>query len=92
MGELSCCKAHYAAERLTSLPGVRLAFDRPYFKEFALRCDDLGALVEKARRAGFDLGPELSPLGVHPHDALLVAVTEQRTREEIDRLAELLTR
>ena len=37
--ELCCRKAHYAAERLTRIPGVQLAFDRPFFKEFTLRCD-----------------------------------------------------
>src|SRR6266849_4861948 len=34
--ELCTRKAHYAAEQLTKLPGVRLRFDRPFFKEFAL--------------------------------------------------------
>ena len=36
--ELCCRKAHYAAERLDAVSGVKLAFpDRPFFKEFALR-------------------------------------------------------
>src|SRR5206468_7770288 len=35
--ELCTRKAHYAAERLTQVEGVRLRFDRPFFKEFRLR-------------------------------------------------------
>jgi glycine dehydrogenase subunit 1 len=93
--ELCCRKAHYAAERLTSIPGVKLAFDRPFFKEFALRCTgDAEAILSKARQAGFDLGPSLSRFGTaigdSLKDAVLVAVTEKRTKREIDELAAAL--
>src|SRR6185295_11709208 len=37
VGELSTAKAHYAAERLTAIPGVSLRFPAPFFKEFTLR-------------------------------------------------------
>lgn len=91
--ELCCRKAHYAAEELKKLPGIDLLSDRPFFKEFVIRTDGLSIdLIEKAKGAGFDIGPVLSRFpylrgemeGVD--DALLVAVTEQRTRSEIDRL------
>jgi glycine dehydrogenase subunit 1 len=93
--ELCCRKAHYAAERLTSVPGVKLAFNRPFFKEFTLRCaGGVDTLLAKARRAGFDLGPALGPFdhAGHPSlgDSLLVAVTEKRTKREIDALATAL--
>src|SRR5207302_3793922 len=35
--ELCLRKAHYAAEKLAEVPGVSLRFERPFFKEFALR-------------------------------------------------------
>jgi glycine dehydrogenase subunit 1 len=90
--ELCCRKAHYAAERLTQISGVKLAFDRPFFKEFALRCSGgTEAILSKARQARVDLGPALSRFGksVPPslQDAILVAVTEKRTKQEIDELA-----
>ena len=96
---LCCQKAHYAAERLADATGMALMFDRPFFKEFVLRVDgDVDALMKKARRGGFDVGPALSrfPLGgVIGNEAsaagLLVAVTEQRTRAEIDQLVELVS-
>jgi glycine dehydrogenase subunit 1 len=86
--ELCCRKAHYAAERLTKIPGVELMFQRPFFKEFVLRCQNPSALAQRAREAGFDVGPELRRLEPQQPDGLLVAVTERRTREEIDRLAD----
>jgi glycine dehydrogenase subunit 1 len=93
--ELCCRKAHYAAERLTSIPGIRLAFDRPFFKEFTLQfAGGAEAILSKARRAGFDLGPELSRFGAGVStslkDAVLVAVTEKRTKREIEDLAAAL--
>jgi glycine dehydrogenase subunit 1 len=89
--ELSCRKAHYAAGRLTQIDGLDLAYDRPFFKEFTLRCrDGAKSVSEKAAQAGFDIGPLLSRFRGGQGQDLLVAVTEQRTRQEIDRLAEAL--
>lgn len=93
--ELCCRKAHYAAERLTSIPGIKLAFNRPFFKEFTLQfAAGAEAHLSKARRAGFDLGPGLARFGAaisgSLKDAALVAVTEKRTKQEIDDLAAAL--
>jgi glycine dehydrogenase subunit 1 len=95
--ELCCRKAHYAAAELTRVDGIELLFDRPFFKEFALACHSgSGRLVARARAAGFDLGPELRQVavaGASPHsepaEGFLVAVTEKRTRSEIDRLVQI---
>jgi glycine dehydrogenase subunit 1 len=95
VAELCTQKAHYAAERLTRIPGIEPAFDRPFFKEFTLRCPG-GArkLIAKARAAGIDIGPELSRFRIagldRPDQCILLAVTEKRTREEIDRLVDVL--
>jgi glycine dehydrogenase subunit 1 len=91
VAELCCRKAHYTADRLTAIDGLELAYDRPFFKEFVLRCrDGAQAVLEKAARAGFDIGPTMSRFDSGDEQTLLVAVTEQRTRAEIDRLAEAL--
>lgn len=91
-----CCRlAHYAAEQLSSIPGYELAFSQPFFKEFVLICRQSAAKTqEAARRAGFDVGPSLTRLSGWtslPQElqerGLLVAVTECRSRDEIDRLA-----
>ena len=84
-------KAHYAAKKLTAIDGFELAFDRPYFKEFTLRCKrPPNEIIAAAKDAGFLLGPALNRFGMQD-DALLVAVTEQRTREDVDRLVAALT-
>jgi len=95
IGELCCQKAHYAAEKFTSVDGFELAFDRPFFKEFVLRCPvPAEEVIEQAAQSGLGLGPKLSlfadKLGGETENLLLVAVTEKRTCEEIESLAEVL--
>jgi len=95
VAELSCQKAHYAAETLTAIEGYELAFDKPFFKEFVLRCTvPAQEVIERAAMSGLGIGPKLSifddALGPETENLLLVAVTEKRTREEIDSLAEVL--
>lgn len=87
-------KAHYAAEQLTALPGWRRLGAGPFFKEFAVfREGAAEQWIAKARAAGCDAGPTLKQLpnipGLTPEErggAFLVAVTESRTKAEIDRL------
>ena len=98
LAELCCRKAHYAAERLSGLVGFDLMFDRPFFKEFALRTERIPAeLCQAAIAAGFQIGPSFDRFtnpGAVPNAAvpqgLMIAVTEKRTREEIDRLVATL--
>jgi glycine dehydrogenase subunit 1 len=93
LGETCMALAGYAKERLVAA-GLELAFpERPTFKEFAVRTgrnarEALAAARANGVYAGYPLGRDYPGLD----DALLVAVTEKRTVEEIDRLAEALTR
>jgi glycine dehydrogenase subunit 1 len=85
VGYLSYQKAHYAARALTAVPGVRLAFPAaPFFDEFALRVPQ--AVVEPLLARGYLVGPALGRWYPELADCVLVAVTERRTREEIDGL------
>lgn len=83
--------AHYAAERLTALPGVELVNKNPFGNEFTIRLpisayEAVDKLTEQGYVPGFPLG------GYYPDmdDCLLVAVTETRTKKDIGMLAELL--
>ena len=84
-------KAHYAAEKLAAVPGCRLRYSAPFFHEFVLECPEdaeevARRLAERDVTAGLPLGrwnPELK-------NCLLVAVTEKRTRQEIDAFAAAL--
>jgi glycine dehydrogenase subunit 1 len=86
LGRQCLSKAAYAADALTAIPGVSPAFPgAATFKEFALRLprpadDVIEAMVER----GFLAGVAMPQAG---DDVLVVAVTERRSREEIDRFA-----
>jgi glycine dehydrogenase subunit 1 len=91
MGELMAQRTAYARERLAAVEGVRLAHEQPVVREFALRLDaPVKAVLRHAAaqgvNAGFALGDEYPEL----EDGLLVAITERRSREDIDRLADVL--
>jgi glycine dehydrogenase subunit 1 len=85
LGELLLARTAYARETLTALDGVRAMHEQPVVREFALELD---APVEPVieRCLGDGVNPGL-PLGDH---GLLVAITEQRSRADIDRLAQVL--
>jgi glycine dehydrogenase subunit 1 len=92
VAELCYHKAHYAQQRIGKLDGFSVADDRPFFKEFVLRCprpvteindylmEDWGII------GGYDLGRDYA----HLKDHMLLCVTEMNTREEIDTLVQAL--
>jgi glycine dehydrogenase subunit 1 len=85
----SARKAAYLREKLLATGKFEPLFTGPYFREFALRCTAApDALNRAAREGGFIGGLALS--GDYPElaDCLLLAVTERRTRAEIDAFAE----
>ena len=89
---LSMQKAHYAAKRIAELPGYSLPFAAPFFKEFAVRVKsgDAEKVLAHARKNGVLAGVPLGRFDPKLADCFLVAVTEKRTRAEIDRLVEVL--
>jgi len=89
LGRQCTSKAAYAAELLTAIDGVDLLFPAaPFFKEFALRLPHPAADVRDALlEHGFLAGVPLPEADGH---AMVVAVTERRSRDEIDRFVEAL--
>jgi glycine dehydrogenase subunit 1 len=89
VGRQCAAKASYAAARLTEIPGVSLLHPHaPFFKEFALRLPGRAdRVVEGLVERGYLAGVPLPRTG---DDVLLVAVTERRTRGEIDGLADAM--
>ena len=94
VAELCLHKSHYAAERIADLPGYALAFDRPFFKEFVVRTPaPPGEIVTRLADDGLLAGIDLARFpSLEIDDGLLIAVTERRTRAQIDRLVEALGR
>ncbi|HEY5313679.1 MAG TPA: aminomethyl-transferring glycine dehydrogenase subunit GcvPA [Pirellulales bacterium] len=85
-------KSHYALRTLTAAGRLSPAFERPMFKEFVVRDSqrDVQSLVDEAAEAGFFAGVPLGQWYPELSDCLLIAVTEKRTKSEIDRLASVL--
>jgi glycine cleavage system P protein (glycine dehydrogenase) subunit 1 len=80
-------KAHYAAEQLANVPGVTVRFDRPFFKEFTIQVKaDAPALLARLLEQGYHAGLHLGRWYPEWNHCISIAVTEQRTKEEIDGL------
>jgi glycine dehydrogenase subunit 1 len=88
VAELCYHKAHYAAVRMSQLKGYSLVFQQPFFKEFVIRCPLAPyqineALFKKGIIGGLDLSHMID-------NGMLFCVTEMNTKQEIDRLVEIL--
>jgi glycine dehydrogenase subunit 1 len=93
LGELLLARTHYARQTLSALDGVQALHEQPVVREFALRLDaDVDAVRRRCVLDGVNPGVDAQALSGRPEDAgvLLVAITERRSREDIDRLAEVL--
>lgn len=92
VAELCYHKAHYAAQRISTLPGYSLWSTQPFFNEFVVHCPSTASqvndvLLDHDILGGYDLSQDYPDLPNH----LLVAVTEMNTREQIDLLVEGLS-
>ena len=91
MGELCLRQTARAAETLGGLPGCSLRYPGPVFKEFVLETPSPAAELAPALAArGFLAGPALGRWYPSLDNCLLIAVTERRTSDEIDSLAEAI--
>jgi glycine dehydrogenase subunit 1 len=92
LGETCLSLAAYAKQRLAERAGLELLFpEQTTFKEFGVRVGrNAHEVVAAARERGVHPGYALGRDYPEMDDVLLVAVTERRTPEEIDRLADLL--
>jgi glycine dehydrogenase subunit 1 len=85
--ELCTRKAHYLAEQLSAIPGVSLKFAQPFFKEFTVAVkEDAPALLSRLLKAGYHAGLDLKRWYPELKNCISVAVTERRTRAEMDGL------
>src|SRR5256885_3457575 len=92
LGETCLSLSSYAKQRLQERAGLELLFsERATFKEFAVRVgrnarEVVAAARERGVHPGYALGRDYEGMD----DVLLVAVTERRTPDEIDQLADVL--
>jgi glycine dehydrogenase subunit 1 len=93
VAELNYHKAHYAADQIAALDGFELLSEAPFFNEFAVSCPRLVAEIneyllnqEHSVLGGYDLSQSYDGM----ENVMLIAVTEMKSREDIDYLVELL--
>jgi glycine dehydrogenase subunit 1 len=97
LGELLLQRTAYARETLAAVDGAELLHEQPAVREFALRLDVGGLdgvrrVIARCQDEGVNPGYALGRDFEEYSGGLLVAITEQRTREDIDRLADVLGR
>ena len=92
LGELLVRRTGYARERLAAIPGVELVHSQPVVREFAVQLDaPVGQVIERCAQQGVNPGHPLDEDFPEIPNGLLVAITERRDREDIDRLEDVLT-
>ena len=85
LGELLLQRTAYARAAVAELDGVELLHEQPVVREFAVRLDaPVHAVIDRCAAEGVNPGFPLED------DGLLIAITEQRSREDIDRLVSVL--
>jgi len=85
VAQLCFDNAHYAADRLAKLEGYELRFDAPFFKEFVVKSSkNVDRVLRSCRKRGILGGVALGPFDSSLEDCILVAVTEKRTKSQID--------
>jgi glycine dehydrogenase subunit 1 len=85
IGEVCMNLCGYLREQIQSIKGVKLAFEGPHFKEFVMSLDaDIPAFLEFMAARRILAGIPLQRFGIGMDKSILVAVTESRTKDELD--------
>ena len=92
LGELLLQRTAYARETLAAIDGVELLHEQPVVREFAVRLPgaDVDAVIDACAAQGVNPGYALGRDYDEFADGLLVAITEQRSKADIDTLARVL--
>jgi glycine dehydrogenase subunit 1 len=91
LGELLLARTHYAREALTAVDGVDALHEQPVVREFAVRlAAPVDRVIARCQDNGVNPGYALGHTYDEYPDGLLVALTERRSKADIDRLADAL--
>jgi len=83
VAEQSTIKAHYLHDKICQINGFQAANTAPFFKEFAVKTPiPPSEIISKMKHKGYFAGVDISKYGYK--NQLLIAVTEKRTKQELD--------
>lgn len=89
VADLSMSKAHYLAEEISKIDGFSLAFNQSFFKEFTVKTPvSSEIIINKLKEMNILPGIDLSCYGYE--NSLLIAVTEKKSKAEMDALVNAL--
>ncbi len=85
VAEMCVRKSHYLAEKIAELKGFGIKFEKPFFKEFVVQSAyPVDNVLEKLRNRSIFAGIPLNEYDENLHNCFLCAVTEKRTKKEMD--------
>ncbi len=91
VGNQCLAKSHYLRSRLKELKGIRPAFEQEFFKEFVVETrKSAKEILEKLFDCKIFGGVPLSLFNEKLNNHFLIAITEKRTKEEIDHYIDCL--
>lgn len=84
-------KSHYLFDELKKLDKVKVLTDKPFFQEFTIGFDACDKeVLNKLEEKGILGGIRLSKINEELGNGLIIAVTEKRTKEEMDKFVEVM--
>ncbi|MEO0131785.1 MAG: aminomethyl-transferring glycine dehydrogenase subunit GcvPA [candidate division WOR-3 bacterium] len=84
-------KSHYLAKEITQIDSYELAFNAPFFKEFVIKTKHSPKyIIKELLKEKIFAGIDLSRFNKDWENLMLIAVTEKRTKSELDRYIKLL--
>jgi glycine dehydrogenase subunit 1 len=89
VAELSATKAHYLAREIEKIPGFSLAFKQPFFREFTINTP-IPAINIIAQLQDMNILPGVPLTEAGMENSLLIAVTEKKSKSEMDELVSAL--
>lgn len=82
--QMSYDGAHYLCQQMLATQKASRVYDQPFFNEVLLKVEHRDAFYDQCVEKGFLPGVKVDD------DKLLIAMTEKRTKEEVDQLCEIL--
>ncbi len=84
LGRITINNSHYLAEEICKLPGYKMKYNKPFFKEFLIETPvPASEIIEKLENENILAGIDINRF--NKGEGLLIAVTEKRTKNEMDK-------